>query len=406
MPSACHRDALTAADEVVIGALLPLSRPGAILTGFAMQTALTLAAEEINGAGGIAGKPLRLIPYDTGNSPEQAVYFAERLIQLDCAALLIGGHPNAVALAVKEVARQHGIPLIVPVVSADEVTADAQPEVFRIWPTFTMMAQMPAQWLTEVGDYNGDGVHFAVFIGENSSEVSNHIAAAEQWLQQVGIGHTTLAVDLPASDFSPVIARIVALEHVPDAIFIYVSGDAALALQQQVLNAGIGPSQQTLIVSTMQAQRDMAFWQQVPSGVFTVMPKLGPWPTTVTPLGAQFAERYRTYFDRWPEAQAFAAYDALHLAADAITRAESLAPDALIRALEATDIELAAGHYTFPYGSANPPDGRTVPAFAWHQWLAAPLLYLQYSVPNQPAYEAAVIWPAALRTVDTPVLRP
>jgi branched-chain amino acid transport system substrate-binding protein len=405
-PAACSRGQLASATEVVIGALAPLSRPGSILAGFAMQTAFTLAVDDINTAGGIGGKPVRLVTYDGANSPERGALYSERLATLDCASILVGVYHSPVAVAVKEVAHRYGLPVIFTSAAADELTTSQYPEVFRISPTMSMLAQMPGKWLAEVGDFNHDGDNFAILIAENAAESQVMLEQVQQWLRTYQIRFETIAVDLPTTDFSSVIARIVALERVPDAVFINISGEAAFDLQQQMLNARIGPEQSTLIVSNVSAQNDQTFWHRVPNGVFTVVPKMGPWPSTVPALGTHFAERYRTYFDRWPEASAFAAYDAIRLAADAIRRSNSLVPADIIAALEASDIDLASGHYTFPYNSTNPPDGKETPAYLWHQWPDAPLLYFQYGAVNQPASAAPVIWPTAYRTIDTAVLRP
>jgi branched-chain amino acid transport system substrate-binding protein len=402
--STCLRGNLADASEVVIGALAPLSRPGSLLTGFAMQTAFSIAADDLNTAGGVGGKPVRLITYDTANSVEQATRFAERLIVLDCAAVLVGGYHAQVAQAIKAVAVKYGIPVIFSGAAIDELTADAVPVVFRISPATGMMAGMAAQWLADVGDYNGDGERHAVLVVENNIDSSSYIERVRENLADAGFIVETLTVDLPAIDFSPVIARIVALDLVPDAVLIGVTGNAAYSLQEQILAAGIGPQQRTLLVNNSSALNDTLFWQRVPDGLYTVVSRLGPWPSTVPARGAQFAEKFRAYFDRWPDLYTFASYDAVLLAGDAILRAGSLDPAAIVTALEQTDIELAAGHYRFAYGAHHPPDGKAEPAYWWHQWLDVPLLYLQYDKVNQPASAAPVIWPPIYRTTDSSVL--
>jgi branched-chain amino acid transport system substrate-binding protein len=377
-----------------------------VLVGFAMQTAFTLAVDDINAAGGIAGKQVRLVTYDTANSAELGALYAERLITLDCASVLVGGYHNPVALAVKEIAHQYGTPVIFTAASVDELTQGQYAEVFRIAPSVTMMAQMPGKWLSAVGDFNQDGENFIALVAEDTTENLTMREQVEQWLSSYGVRCEAILVDLPTNDFSSVIARIVAFERVPDAVFIGLTGDVAFDLQQQMLNARIGPQQKTLLVTNASALNDQLFWSRVPDGVYTVVSKMGPWYSTITVLGAQFVERYRPYFDRWPEAPAFAAYDAVQLAADAIGRANSLVPAEIIAALETSDVELAAGRYTFPYNSNNPPDGKEIPTHLWHQWLDAPLLYLQYSEPNQPASVMPVIWPSVYRTGELAVLHP
>jgi branched-chain amino acid transport system substrate-binding protein len=402
-PPACPRGELANASEVVIGALAPLSRPGALLTGFAMQTAFSLAVDDLNAAGGIGGKPVRLVTYDTANSAQLGAHFAERLITLDCAAVLVGVHHSPVGLAVKETAHRLGVPVIFSAVYTDTLTSDPYPEIFRISPTCSMIAQMPGNWLAEVGDYNQDGLQMAALITARN-ESSAMDAETSRWLGHLGFQVERQSVELPATDFSPVIARLLALEQIPDAVLLSLSGDAALALQSQMEAAGIGPAQGTLIISNNSALNDVNFWQQVPTGRFTVVPRLGAWPSTVTPLGSKFAEKFRPYFDRWPDLHAFLSYDAVLLAADAIARAGSLEPAAIIAALESSDVELASGRYHFRYGGDQVPDGVEAPAYWWHQWLESPLLYLQYSEIGQSASDAPIIWPKSYRTVDTPVL--
>lgn len=374
-----------------------------MLTGFAMQAATNLALSAINDNGGIQGKPVRTIVYDSASSPTQGAFFAERLITLDCVAAIVGVFHSDIALAVKEVAVRHHIPVIFADPYADEVTNDLAPEIFRIAPTRTMLIKMMGEWLSAVGDYNYDGELLTVLLVENSAYGNIRSELAHEWLPTYGIQTEVVTIDLPTTNFSPMIARIVALDKLPDAVFTYVHNGDSLLLQQQLVAAGIGPESGTLLITTASALNDTKFWQQVPNGAFTVVTQVGPWPSTVPAAGQRFAALYQQYFDRWPEATAFEAYDALWLMADAIGRAGSLQADAIIHALETTDIELASGHYTFPYGSTNPPDGETVPYYMWHQWPNPHLLYLQYTEAGQKALDAAVIWPPIYQTVDGPL---
>jgi branched-chain amino acid transport system substrate-binding protein len=401
-PAGCNRSQRDHA-EVVVGALYPLSTLNIMINGFAMQAATNLAVTEINAKGGIGGKPLRVITYDSSSSPAQGALFAERLITLDCVVALLGVFHSDVAMAVKEVAVQYHIPVIFADPYEDELTADQAPEVFRIAPTRSMFTAMMGEWLAEVGDYNQDGELSAVLLTENRPAGLSRIERAQRLLPNYGVTLEAIAVDLPATDFSSTIARIVALPTLPDAIFLYIHDPATLQLQQALLEANIGPKRDTLLVTLIMALDEQQFWQEVPDGNYTVALQVGPWLSTVPPMGQHFAQQFGQYFQRWPEAAAFEAYDAVWLMADAIERADTTDADEIISALEKTDLTLAAGHYTFPYGAANPPDGQKVPAYMWHQWPDPPLLYLQYTEPNQSAKKSTVIWPATYRTIDGPL---
>jgi branched-chain amino acid transport system substrate-binding protein len=86
--------------------------------------------------------------------------------------------------------------------------------------------------------------------------------------------------------------------------------------------------------------------------------------------------------------------------ADAIERAGSLDPDAIIAAIEATDIILAQGHYHFPYGTGNPVPADE-PEWMWHQWPDPAVLFQQYFEVGQTSNEAAVVYPEVYQTHGT-----
>ncbi len=401
--SACVRGALRTEEEVVVGTLYPLSNPSLMANGLAMQAATNLAVADINEQGGIDGKPLRTVVYDTGSSPAQAALFAERMITLDCVVAIVGVFHSDVALAVKDMAVQYHVPVLFADPYADEVTAVRADEVFRIAPTHSMLISMMGNWLQAVGDYNHDGDLFAVVLAENTAYGQDRLQRIQTVLPSMGIKTKGFLVDLPATDFSPVIARIVAQEQLPDVIFLYLHNGEVIPLIKQLLDAGIGPERNTLLVATSQILDDTQYWQQIPNGNFVIAMQIGPWPSTVTLMGQTFAQEFNQYFQRWPEASAFEAYDALWLLSNAIDRADSLAPNAVISALERTDLTLASGHYTFPYGSLNPPNGNDIPSYMWHQWPDPQILYLQYTEPNQPATQMEVVWPPIYRTTDAPL---
>ncbi|MCB0107555.1 MAG: ABC transporter substrate-binding protein [Caldilineaceae bacterium] len=399
----CTRGTVRTEDEIAIGALYPLSNPQMMANGFAMLAATNLAIADINERGGIGGKTIRAVIYDSASDPAQGALFAERLITLDCVTAIVGIFHSDVAIAVKDVAVQYHVPVIFADPYADEVTADWAPEIFRIAPTHSMLIETMGEWLNALGDYNRDGERLAVVIAENTEFGRSRLQRFEETLPQVGVKTVGFPIDLPSDDFSPVIARIVALDNLPDAIFLYLHNGNVMSLAKQLIDAGIGPERNSLLVTTSKILDDQRFWQEVPNGDFLIAMQIGPWPSTITQMGQSFAMRFQQYFHRWPEGSAFEAYDAVWLIADAIGRADSLVPNAIIDALEKTDITLAAGHYNFPYGSSSPPDAQGVAPYLWHQWPTPPILYLQYTETNQLSSQMQVIWPPAYSNGSPPI---
>lgn len=384
---------------VTIGAILPLSLPGAMMAGFSMQTALNLAVTEINDQGGINGVPVRLVTYDSAGSAERSTQFTERLILLDCAVGIVGLYHNSEALAAAEVAHRYGVPLIVTEAGADEITALGYAEVFRLAPADSMLADVPVQWLMGVGDYNQDGVVSATIIAGNTTSSTAFIQTLQRKLVDNGIKSDILRVDLPSSDFSPVIARLVAQERLPDVIIIAIRSNAALRLQAQLLGAGIGPHRSTLIIQTFTGLDSDEFWQEVPKGAGTIIMHRGPWPSTSTERGQEFARKYERYLERWPEPYAFATYDAVHLLAVALAEAPSWRGSDLITTLEQMTVMLSSGEIAFAYTDHFDEDA-TLPTYLWHQWADDQVLFLQYAEANLPATDMPVIWPPQHRSVD------
>ena len=392
-------------DHVVVGALLPLSNPGAIRRGIAMQVALNIAMKDVNDAGGVHGKPVRLITYDSAGLPSRGETFAKRLIEQDCARVIVGIYHNNVALAVRDVAADSGVPLIIAHASQDEITEGFPREVFRVAPTDRMVGEADGEWLASVGDYNGDGTRAVLLVVESSNYGKRQAAIAEEWIPGFAFEVSTLYAELPTTDFSPIVARILNMERFPDVLLIHMRNPLALELQKQLMDAGIGPHKETVLVNGAAALVGGEFWQKLPEGAGTVVRVAHPWVSSASELGLTFAADYARYAGGWPETYAFHAYDALRLAVDAMNRASSLDPYAIILALEQSDIDLAGGHYSFPYQSENLPDGSKVPASFWHQVIEPPLLFLEYDIPERRAEEAPLLWPRprAATAVDEPV---
>ena len=404
-PEACAPTTFSGAEEFVIGAVLPLSTEGDMLSGFAMQASLSIAVSELNRAGGIRGVPVRLITYDSSGDPDQAAAYVQRLATQDCAVAITGFVHDRSAVASADRADVLGIPVIIAGATTDAIPRSHYDGVFRIAPSDAMLAEMPAKWLAEVGDYNGDGALFVATMVDSRKLATPEMQRLQSAIEGFGIEVEMLPVDLPASDFSSAIARIVSMDRLPDAVLIYVDGEAALELESQLLSNGIGPQKNTLIVNTEAALDSTRFWQIVPDGIGTVISRIGPWHKTVTQSGHSFALKYASYFGHWPENHSFAAYDSVLLLADALERSESPLGEDLIRAIAETDTSLASGRYYFPFSVVRPQDTSTRD-YMWNQWPDVHNLFVQYDEPGQSSVDTPVIWPQIYRTTEGPLAWP
>lgn len=96
------------AREVVLGLSMvksgPLKSPGE-----ATETAVDIAIGEINAAGGIAGKQVRLIKFDTGSDPRQAATAVQKFARDDGALAVIGPFSSGEAAVAFPVGERLGI---------------------------------------------------------------------------------------------------------------------------------------------------------------------------------------------------------------------------------------------------------------------------------------------------------
>jgi branched-chain amino acid transport system substrate-binding protein len=389
------------ADTIRIGGVGPLSAPGAVVGGIAMQFAMNLAVQDINAQGGVLGKPLELIFADTEGLPERGSAVTERLITENNVVAITGEYHSAVGLAELEVCHEYRVPCLFSETWSDQITASGYPEVFRIAPASSMNSRATAEWFAH------QGVEHVVSIVENTDYGTGQNENDQSLFQELGItSDEVFFVELGTEDFLPILTRIQAMDPAPDAIRVAVTGETSFNLERQMADLGIAPSEQT-IGTANQVAIQPEFWESVPNGAYYVFSLVGLPPSLYNDTTNHVAEAYKAQFESDPPSYALEAYDSVMILADAIERAGTTESDALIAAIEATDITLAQGRYYFEYTSSNPlPSDGSVPEYMWHQWPDPAVLLLEYFEPNQDWKDAAVIWPEVYQTHGTSYIVP
>lgn len=100
------------AEEIKIGAILRLSQGAS--DGLPARRGIEIAVKEINAAGGINGKPLKVIFEDSKDSPQAAVSAFQKLTAMDKCQVVIGPMMSGEVLAVAPVAQRDRIVVITP----------------------------------------------------------------------------------------------------------------------------------------------------------------------------------------------------------------------------------------------------------------------------------------------------
>jgi branched-chain amino acid transport system substrate-binding protein len=100
-----------AQEPIKIGSFLGVTGPVAFL-GDPEQKTVELYVEKINAAGGVLGRKLQLISYDTASDPEKARTFAKRLIEQDKVDVILGGSSTGETMPVIPLVEAAQIPFI------------------------------------------------------------------------------------------------------------------------------------------------------------------------------------------------------------------------------------------------------------------------------------------------------
>jgi branched-chain amino acid transport system substrate-binding protein len=103
--------AAVAQEPIKIGAFLSVTG-GAAFLGDPEQKTLELYVEKINAAGGVLGRKLQLVSYDSAGDSEKARTFAKRLIEQDKVDVIVGGSTTGETMAVVPLVEAAQIPFI------------------------------------------------------------------------------------------------------------------------------------------------------------------------------------------------------------------------------------------------------------------------------------------------------
>lgn len=106
------------ASEIVIGTHQDLSGP---IKGWGVPVAngMKMAVEEINAAGGINGRKIRLVVEDSGYDPKKAVLASQKLIERDKIFAMVGPMGSPTVLAAQDILLDAGVLQLFPLTSAE-----------------------------------------------------------------------------------------------------------------------------------------------------------------------------------------------------------------------------------------------------------------------------------------------
>ena len=311
-------------NEILIGEYSSLTGTTATF-GQSTHRGLSMAVDDINNAGGILGKKVKLITEDDQSKPEEAATAVTKLISRDQVVAVVGEVSSSRSLAAAPICQANGIPMVSNASTNPEVTRKGD-YIFRVCYIDPFQGEIQARFA-----YNSLGMRKAAILKDIRNDYSIGLAQyfSEAFTQLGGEIVAEQAYSEGDTDFK---AQLTALKAAsPEMILVpgYYTEGALIVKQARELNitvpiiGGDGWDSAKLVEIGGQAMNNTFF-----STAYSADD-----PDTVV---QNFARRFRQLYNEPPDAFAALGYDAGLILFDAIKRAESTEGAKIRDALAAT----------------------------------------------------------------------
>ena len=278
---------------------------------------------------------LTILNGDTESSVDVARERAEKLIGSG-AQLLVGAFDSGQTTAIAQVAEQKGIPLVINIAAAPQITEQGYKFVFRNFPTVGMILSDAFANQKEVFATAGAAPKTAVFMHVNDTygtAMSKGIAAVMPKFNLPYKIVQEIAYDPAARDLSVEVAK--AKAATPDVLLVVSRLNDAMLITRELIKQRFTPE---AILSMGPGWYEDQYFKtlgKMSDGPISFSPWYDPNKRLAKALEAAFTKAYPGL--NMNTNQVFT-FEALLVAADAYKRAGSTDPKALADALRTTDI--------------------------------------------------------------------
>jgi branched-chain amino acid transport system substrate-binding protein len=318
---ACRRGG---GDEILVGEYGSLTGTTATF-GQSTNNAIQMAFEQINAAGGVLGKKVRVIVEDDQSKPEEAATAVTKLINQNHVVAMLGEVSSSRSLAAAPICQANGVPMISPSSTNPRVTQVGD-YIFRVCFIDPFQAEVGARIAWEIlhlkkvailSDVRNDySVGLQTFFRQTFKGFGGEIVAEQSYSEG-------------DSDFRAQLTQIKSAN--PEGIYVpgYYTEVGTIARQARELGitvpliGGDGWDSPRLWEIGGEALNGCHF-----SNHYSV--------DDPAPAVQKFVTDYRAKYNQTPDALAALGYDAARILADAMTRAGSTNGDKVRDALSVT----------------------------------------------------------------------
>jgi len=327
-------------DTIRIGSFLAETGPAEFLGDPELKT-LQLYVEQLNDAGGVLGKQVEFIHYDTGGKASEARTFANRLIRQDKVDFIVGGSTTGPTMAAVPVIQQAEIPFI-SLAGAEVITQPQKKWVFKTPQSDRQAARrilqdMKERGYTRIGLISGTG-------GFGSSGRAVTLEEAGDFGIEIIADET---YDPDDTDVTAQLTKIANTEGVQAVLdFDFGSGPAVVTKNYRQLEIDLPFYQSHGVASQsfLDLAGEAANGTLVPSPAVLVADQL-PEDDPQYEVATRYKDDYESTYDEPVSTFGGYAFDGLNLLVKAIEEAGTTDADAVRDALEQIEYAGVTGFY-------------------------------------------------------------
>ncbi|MGH7408283.1 MAG: ABC transporter substrate-binding protein [Candidatus Methylomirabilales bacterium] len=368
--------------EVIrIGGLGPLSPPGIVQAGRELRDGMELAAQRINEAGGVLGRPLQLLFEDTMGTPAAGVAAVNTLLREGVHALA-GEFHSVVADAIVELVQRAGLPFVCASATLDAITTRRLRCVFRVAPPQSYGWRVYADFLA------AEGFRHVVALQEENVYWNAGAGVIEARLRDSGVRFARVPVR-SATPSAPALVQqlegMMSRAPAPDIVLLLIGYPEPLrSVVTELLSRGLVPP--ALFLGEPAGRTVFSDWWDVAGRDVTNVPFLAyARPQELSPEGKRLSERFEREHGREPTFVAFEGYDSVLALARAMDAAGSTDLTQVCDALCLVEVGGTRGTVAF----STEPEG-----VVHQQWRWPPVGVVAYRYPYQRFSAAVLLWEA------------
>ncbi len=288
---------------------------------------------DVNKRGGVLGRPVKVIAYDDGGSPQKAREIYRRLILKDKVDLLFAPYSSEITEAVLPIAEEYGYPLLASGASADRLWQRGPKYLFGMWQP----ASKDAVGFLELLVLNGFKKVAIVYADDSFS--LDAAAGAQKWAERFGL-NIVLSEGLGKSANAVALARRIRAAS-SQALIVCGHLDEAVTMRRALREINwypdayystSGPALRTYY-ERLGAEADLTF-------------SSSRWEYDGGPGCCEFYDSFTDTYKKAPSYHAATAYAAGQIMEEAIRKAGGLDRNRIRHILSATDMLTIMGRYS------------------------------------------------------------